>query len=185
MTYFIHDTACVDELAKIGSGSKIWHYSHIMNNATIGENCNLGQNVFVSDGVSIGNNVKIQNNVSLYNGVICEDDVFIGPSVVFTNVHHPRSHVSRKNEYLSTHIGKGASIGANATIVCGNSIGAYSFVGAGSVVTHDVVPYALVFGNPARQVGWVCECGNRLNNYICQECGKNFTDCLPLAAGER
>ena len=160
---FVHPSAIVDQGAQIGTGSKIWHFSHIMTGAVIGENCNLGQNVFVASGVVLGNNVKVQNNVSIYEGVTCEDDVFLGPSMVFTNVINPRSAVNRKGEYLKTVVGKGATIGANATIVCGYNIGAYAFIGAGAVVTKEVKPYALVVGNPARQIGWMSEHGERLH----------------------
>lgn len=160
--YFVHKTALVDEGASIGRGTKIWHFCHIMPKAIIGERCSLGQNVFIANGVMIGNNVKIQNNVSVYDGVVCEDDVFLGPSMVFTNVINPRSAVSRKNEYKKTHVGRGASIGANATIICGNNIGSYAFIGAGAVVTKSVAPYALVVGNPARRIGWMSENGSRL-----------------------
>lgn len=160
--YFVDKTAIVDEGAIIGDGTKIWHFSHIMNNCIIGEKCNIGQNVVVSPGVFLGNNVKVQNNVSIYEGVTCDDDVFLGPSMVFTNVINPRSAINRKSLFMKTHVGKGASIGANATIVCGHDIGVYAFIGAGSVVTKNVVPYALVIGNPAKQVGWVGEYGHRL-----------------------
>lgn len=159
---FIHQTAIVDEGAKIGDGCKIWHFSHIMSGANIGANCSLGQNVLVSSSVVLGKNVKIQNNVSLYDGVICDDDVFLGPSCVFTNVINPRSLVNRRGQYKFTKVCQGATIGANATIICGVIIGAFSFIGAGSVVTRDVPPYALVLGNPARQVGWMSEFGHRL-----------------------
>ena len=162
MDYFVHETAVVDAGAKIGLGCKIWHFSHIMAGAQIGASCNLGQNVFVANGVVLGRNVKVQNNVSIYEGVICEDDVFLGPSMVFTNVINPRSAVNRKSQYLKTLVGRGATIGANACIICGNTIGAYAFIGAGSVVTHDVKAYALVVGNPARQIGWMSELGHRL-----------------------
>ncbi len=162
MNYFKHESAYVDEGCRIGDGTKIWHFSHIMSNCEIGEQCNIGQNVVVSPNVRLGRNVKIQNNVSVYTGVVCEDDVFLGPSMVFTNVINPRSHVSRKDEYRPTLIRRGASIGANATIVCGNEIGAYALVGAGSVVTKPVKPYALMVGNPARQIGWVSAYGERL-----------------------
>jgi UDP-2-acetamido-3-amino-2,3-dideoxy-glucuronate N-acetyltransferase len=162
MSVFIHETAVVDEGCTIGSGTKIWHFSHIMKDCVIGENCNLGQNVVVSPQVVLGNNVKVQNNVSIYTGVICEDDVFLGPSMVFTNVINPRSAVNRKSEYLKTKVGKGATIGANATIVCGNDIGEYAFIGAGAVVTKAVKPYALLIGNPARQTGWMSEYGHKL-----------------------
>lgn len=160
--FFVHESSYIDEPCKIGAGTKIWHFSHIMQNCTIGKGCNIGQNVVISPDVLIGNNVKIQNNVSVYTGVICEDDVFLGPSMVFTNVINPRSHVNRKNEYRQTLVKKGASIGANATIVCGHTIGRYAFVGAGSVVTKDIPDFALVVGNPARIIGWVCKCGEKL-----------------------
>lgn len=160
--YFAHETAVIDEGCQIGKGTKIWHFSHIMPKCILGENCNIGQNVVVSPGVILGKNVKIQNNVSIYEGVTCDDDVFLGPSMVFTNVINPRSAVNRKNEYLKTHVGKGASIGANATIVCGHNIGEFAFIGAGAVVTKTVPAYALVVGNPARQMGWMSEYGQRL-----------------------
>jgi UDP-2-acetamido-3-amino-2,3-dideoxy-glucuronate N-acetyltransferase len=161
--YFAHATAVIDADCKIGSGTKIWHFSHIMSGCEIGESCNIGQNVVVSPGVILGRNVKIQNNVSVYTGVICEDDVFLGPSMVFTNVINPRSHVSRRDEYAVTMVRKGASIGANATIICGNEIGAYALIGAGAVITKPVKAFALVVGNPARQIGWVSENGLRLD----------------------
>ena len=160
--YFAHETAIVDEGCRVGKGTKIWHFSHIMSNCTLGENCNIGQNVVVSPKVILGQNVKVQNNVSIYEGVTCDDDVFLGPSMVFTNVINPRSAVNRKNEYLKTHVGKGASIGANATIVCGHDIGQFAFIGAGAVVTKTVPAYALVVGNPARQMGWMSEFGQKL-----------------------
>jgi UDP-2-acetamido-3-amino-2,3-dideoxy-glucuronate N-acetyltransferase len=162
MSYYSHPTAVVDEGSRIGEGTKIWHFSHIMPDCEIGERCNIGQNVVISPGVKLGNNVKIQNNVSVYTGVICEDDVFLGPSMVFTNVINPRSAVVRKNEYKATMVRKGASIGANATVVCGNEIGAFAMIGAGAVITKPVLPYALVVGNPAKQIGWVSAYGNRL-----------------------
>lgn len=162
-TYFAHETAVIDENSTIGKGTKIWHFSHIMSNCVIGERCSFGQNVVVSPDVVLGNNVKVQNNVSIYTGVICEDDVFLGPSMVFTNVINPRSAVIRRDEYKKTLVKKGASIGANATIVCGNDIGKYAFVGAGAVVTKEIPAYALVVGNPSRQIGWVSEYGHRLN----------------------
>jgi UDP-2-acetamido-3-amino-2,3-dideoxy-glucuronate N-acetyltransferase len=162
MGYFAHETAIIDEDCLIGEGTKIWHFSHIMSNCEMGECCNIGQNVVVSPGVKLGKNVKIQNNVSIYTGVECEDDVFLGPSMVFTNVINPRSAVNRKNEYSKTIVKKGASIGANATIVCGHDIGEYAFIGAGAVVTKTVPPFALVVGNPARQIGWMSEYGQRL-----------------------
>src|SRR5687767_3030741 len=161
--YTAHATAVIDEGCEIGEGTKIWHFSHIMPNCKIGKNCNLGQNVVVSPDVVLGNNVKVQNNVSIYTGVVCEDDVFLGPSMVFTNVINPRSHIVRRNEYRRTVVKKGASIGANATLVCGHTIGRYAFVGAGAVVTKDVPDYALVVGNPARRAGWICQCGDRLS----------------------
>jgi UDP-2-acetamido-3-amino-2,3-dideoxy-glucuronate N-acetyltransferase len=161
--YFSHETAIIDENCQIGAGTKIWHFSHIMSNCKIGENCNIGQNVVVSPNVVLGKNVKVQNNVSIYSGVICEDDVFLGPSMVFTNVINPRSAVIRRGEYQQTTVKKGASIGANATIVCGNNIGEYAFIGAGAVVTKEVKPYALVVGNPSKQIGWISEFGHRLN----------------------
>jgi len=160
--YFAHETAVIDDGCKIGKGTKIWHFSHIMTGSEIGEKCNIGQNVVISPGVKLGKNVKVQNNVSLYTGVICEDDVFLGPSMVFTNVINPRSAIIRKDSYFTTIVEKGASIGANSTIVCGNKIGTYSFIGAGAVVTKDVKPYALVVGNPARQTGWMSEYGHKL-----------------------
>ena len=162
-SYFAHDTAVIDESCSISSGTKIWHFSHIMSGAVIGNNCNLGQNVVVSPKVILGRNVKVQNNVSIYTGVICEDDVFLGPSMVFTNIINPRSAIIRKDEYKATIVKKGASIGANATIICGNTIGEYALIGAGTVVTKSVLPYALVVGNPSRQIGWVSEYGHRLN----------------------
>lgn len=160
--FFAHETAVIDEGAQIGKGTKVWHFSHIMPDSRIGENCNLGQNVVVSPQVVLGNNVKVQNNVSIYTGVICEDDVFLGPSMVFTNVVNPRSAVNRRGQYLKTKVGKGASIGANATIVCGHDIGAYAFIGAGAVVTKHVPPFALVVGNPARHKGWMSKYGHKL-----------------------
>src|SRR5687768_5520505 len=163
MNYFAHETAIIDEGASIGEGSKIWHFSHIMNGSTLGAKCNVGQNVVIMPGVKLGTNVKVQNNISIYTGVICEDDVFLGPSMVFTNVINPRSAVVRKSEYKTTLVKKGASIGANATVICGNTIGEYALIGAGAVITKDVPPYALVVGNPAKQIGWVSEYGHRLN----------------------
>ena len=162
MVYFAHETAIIDDACQIGSGTKIWHFSHLMSNCVLGLNCNLGQNVVVSPNVILGNNVKVQNNVSIYTGVICEDDVFLGPSMVFTNVMNPRSAVNRREQYTKTTVKKGASIGANATIVCGNDIGEFAFIGAGSVVTKEVPAYALVVGNPARQIGWMSKNGQRL-----------------------
>jgi UDP-2-acetamido-3-amino-2,3-dideoxy-glucuronate N-acetyltransferase len=177
--YFVHESSYVDDGAEIGPGTKIWHFCHVMSRSQIGERCNIGQNVLVSSDVTIGTNVKIQNNVSLYTGVVIEDDVFLGPSMVFTNVMNPRSHVNRKNEYLQTLVKRGASIGANATVVCGHTIGSYAFVGAGSVVTRDVPDYALVHGNPARVRGWMCQCGLKLNfrsgdNAKCEGCGSAY-----------
>lgn len=161
--FYHHPTAVIDEGCTIGNGTKIWHFSHIMPKCTIGNNCNIGQNVVISPDVILGNNVKVQNNVSIYTGVICEDDVFLGPSMVFTNVINPRSAVIRKSEYKTTYVRKGASIGANATIVCGNELGTYCLIGAGAVITKPVKPYALMVGNPAKQIGWVSEYGHRLN----------------------
>lgn len=179
MNYFAHETAVVDDNCLIGNGTKIWHFSHIMSHCTIGEQCNIGQNVVISPQVVLGKNVKIQNNVSVYTGVICEDDVFLGPSMVFTNVINPRSHVNRKSEYAQTVVRKGASIGANATVVCGNEIGEYALIGAGAVITKPVKPYALVVGNPARQIGWVSKNGHRLhfddqNIAVCPETGEKY-----------
>ena len=179
MDYFAHETAVIDAGCTIGKGTKIWHFSHIMSNCILGENCNLGQNVVVSPEVVLGNNVKVQNNVSIYTGVICEDDVFLGPSMVFTNVLNPRSAINRRGEYLKTVVKKGVSIGANATIVCGHDIGEYAFIGAGAVVTKTVAPYALMVGNPARQLGWMSEFGHRLifDNYgiaICPESDEKY-----------
>jgi UDP-2-acetamido-3-amino-2,3-dideoxy-glucuronate N-acetyltransferase len=174
---FIHESAYVDEGAQIGVDTKVWHFCHILGGAVIGERCSLGQNVVVMNGVRIANNVKIQNNVSVYEGVVLEDDVFCGPSMVFTNVINPRSHVSRKNEYKTTLVRKGATIGANATIVCGVTLGEYSFVGAGSVITKDVPDYALMVGVPARKVGWMCQCGERLSSdapQTCRTCGTEY-----------
>jgi len=162
MKYIAHPSAVIDVGASIGNNTRIWHFSHIMTNSKIGENCNIGQNVVISPGVTLGNNVKVQNNVSIYTGVICDDDVFLGPSMVFTNVINPRSAIIRKDQYLKTRVYKGVSIGANATIVCGNDIGEYAFIGAGAVVTKSVLPFALVVGNPAKQIGWVGEYGHRL-----------------------
>jgi len=177
--YFVHPTAIIDEGALVGSNCKIWHFSHIMKGAVIGDDCNIGQNVVIAPGVVIGNKTRIQNNVSVYEGVICEEDVFLGPSMVFTNVINPRSAVSRRHEFMKTIVKRGASIGANATIVCGNTLGEYCFIGAGTVVTKDVVPYALIVGNPGRQIGWMSENGIRLdfdeNGYaVCQESGVRY-----------
>ncbi|MDA0302997.1 MAG: acyltransferase [Bacteroidetes bacterium] len=162
-TYFAHKSAVIDPGAAVGLDCKVWHFSHIMNGATLGERCNIGQNVVVSPGVILGNNVKVQNNVSIYEGVTCDDDVFLGPSCVFTNIINPRSAIVRKGQYARTHVGKGASIGANATIVCGNDIGTYAFIGAGAVVTKTVPPFALFIGNPAQQAGWMSVHGHRLH----------------------
>ncbi len=179
MEYFAHETAIIDEGCQIGKGTKIWHFSHIMPNCTIGERCNIGQNVVVSPEVVLGNNVKVQNNVSIYTGVQCENDVFLGPSMVFTNVINPRSAIIRKDEYKRTLVKKGASIGANATIVCGNDIGRYAMIGAGAVVTKHVPDFALLVGNPARQLGWVSIYGHRLNfnssnEAVCPESGQRY-----------
>src|SRR5512133_2820918 len=174
---FIHESAYVDEGARIGAGTKVWHFCHVMSGATIGERCSLGQNVVVMNGTRIGDNVKIQNNVSVYEGVVLEDDVFCGPSMVFTNVNNPRSHVSRKSEYRRTLVRRGATIGANATVVCGSTLGEYAFVGAGAVVTADVPAYALVAGVPALRVGWMCQCGERLpasGEGRCSACGSTY-----------
>lgn len=161
--FYFHPTAIIDEGCEIGSGTKIWHFSHIMTGCKMGEKCNIGQNVVVSPGVILGNNVKVQNNVSIYEGVTCDDDVFLGPSMVFTNVINPRSAVNRRGQYSRTHVGKGVSIGANATIVCGHDIGEYAFIGAGAVVTKTILPYALIVGNPGKQIGWMSEYGHRLH----------------------
>jgi UDP-2-acetamido-3-amino-2,3-dideoxy-glucuronate N-acetyltransferase len=179
MSYFAHETAVIDAGCQIGEGSKIWHFSHLMPGCTLGKACNIGQNVVISPEVVLGNNVKVQNNVSIYTGVICEDDVFLGPSMVFTNVMNPRSAVNRRDSYLRTHVGRGASIGANATIVCGHDIGAFAFIGAGAVVTKHVPAYALVVGNPARQMGWMSEFGHRLQfdtdgRATCPESGQQY-----------
>lgn len=175
--YFVHESSYIDQPCKIGEGTKIWHFSHVMSGAEIGKGCNIGQNVVISPDVKLGDNVKIQNNVSVYTGVVCEDDVFLGPSCVFTNVINPRSHVSRKNEYRKTLLKRGCSIGANSTIVCGHTIGRYALIGAGSVVTKDVPDYALVKGNPARLSGYVCACGEKLffdgDSAACK-CGKKY-----------
>ncbi|MGB0918114.1 MAG: DapH/DapD/GlmU-related protein [Flavobacteriales bacterium] len=179
MGYFAHETAVIDEGCQIGEGTKIWHFSHIMANSRMGKNCNLGQNVVVSPEVILGNNVKVQNNVSIYTGVVCEDDVFLGPSMVFTNVTNPRSAVNRRGSYEKTIVGQGATIGANATVVCGNNIGHYAFIGAGSVVTKSIPAYALLIGNPARQIGWMSEFGHRLEfddrgEAICEESKEKY-----------
>jgi UDP-2-acetamido-3-amino-2,3-dideoxy-glucuronate N-acetyltransferase len=177
--FYAHETAIVDQGCIIGGGTKIWHFSHIMPNCVIGENCNIGQNVVISPEVVLGKNVKVQNNVSIYTGVVCDDDVFLGPSMVFTNVINPRSAINRRDQYAKTHVGKGASIGANATIVCGHDIGEYAFIGAGAVVTKTVPAFALVVGNPARQLGWVGEYGHRLmfdekGVAVCQESQQEY-----------
>ena len=177
--YFAHETAIIDEGCDIGNGTKIWHFSHLMSNCKLGKNCNVGQNVVISPEVVLGDNVKVQNNVSIYTGVTCEEDVFLGPSMVFTNVMNPRSAVNRRGEYLKTTVRKGVSIGANATIVCGNDIGQFAFIGAGSVVTKEVPDYALLVGNPAKQIGWMSEFGHRLNfdknsEATCEESGEKY-----------
>jgi UDP-2-acetamido-3-amino-2,3-dideoxy-glucuronate N-acetyltransferase len=177
--FFAHETAVIDDGVEIGDGTRIWHFSHIMTGSKIGSNCNLGQNVVVSPDVILGNNVKVQNNVSIYTGVICEDDVFLGPSMVFTNVVNPRSAVIRRDKYIKTVVEKGATIGANATIVCGNKIGKFSFIGAGAVVVSEVLPYALVVGNPSRQIGWMSEYGHRLEfnsegSAVCPESSEEY-----------
>jgi UDP-2-acetamido-3-amino-2,3-dideoxy-glucuronate N-acetyltransferase len=177
--FFAHETAVIDEGCTIGSGTKIWHFSHIMKDSVIGEKCNIGQNVVISPGVILGNNVKVQNNVSIYTGVVCEDDVFLGPSMVFTNITNPRSAIIRRDQYVKTTVRRGASIGANATVVCGHEIGAYSLIGAGAVITRDVKPFALVIGNPGRQTGWVSEYGHKLvfddgGIAVCQESGQKY-----------
>jgi UDP-2-acetamido-3-amino-2,3-dideoxy-glucuronate N-acetyltransferase len=176
--YFVHESSYVDGNVKIGDGTKIWHFCHIMDGCQIGEGCNLGQNVVISPGVKLGNDVKIQNNVSVYTGVICEDGVFLGPSCVFTNVINPRSFIERKNEYKDTIIKKGASIGANVTIICGNNIGKYALIGAGAVVTRNVGDYALIVGNPGKQIGYVCKCGERIEfkagKSVCKACGLKY-----------
>lgn len=179
-SFFIHETAIVDDGCNIGAGTKIWHFSHLMPNCTVGESCNIGQNVVISPMVVLGNNVKVQNNVSIYTGVICEDDVFLGPSMVFTNVINPRSAVIRRDQYLKTIVRKGASIGANATIICGHDIGEFAFIGAGAVVTKDIPPYSLWVGNPAIQLGWISEFGHRLhfhdkNEATCEESGEKYS----------
>lgn len=177
--FFAHETAVIDEGSLIGAGTKIWHFSHIMPDCIIGERCNLGQNVVISPGVKLGTNVKVQNNVSIYTGVICEDDVFLGPSMVFTNIINPRSAIVRRDQYVETLVQKGASIGANATVICGNTIGAYALIGAGSVVTKDVPAYALIVGNPGKQIGWVSAYGHRLDFdnqgiAVCKESGEQY-----------
>lgn len=177
--YFCHESAIIDKGAEIGRGTKVWHFCHVMGKSKLGENCNLGQNVFVADDVILGNNVKVQNNVSIYSGVICEDDVFLGPSMVFTNIKNPRSAVVRKGEYAKTQVKRGASIGANATIICGNDIGCYAFIAAGSVITKHVQDYALMIGNPAKHAGWMSEYGHRLEfnekgEAECPESGEKY-----------
>jgi len=177
--YYAHETAIIDDGCTIGTGTKIWHFSHIMSHCSIGEGCNIGQNVVISPKVVLGNNVKVQNNVSIYTGVICEDDTFLGPSMVFTNILNPRSAIVRRDQYIETFVRKGASIGANATIVCGNEIGSYALIGAGAVITKSVKPYALVVGNPAKQIGWVSEYGHRLhfdqnNEAVCPESNEHY-----------
>lgn len=176
--FFVHESSCVDGGCSIGAGTKIWHFSHIMRGCTIGKNCNIGQNVVISPGVTLGNGVKIQNNVSVYTGVICEDGVFLGPSCVFTNVINPRAFVERKHEYRQTRLREGATVGANATVICGHEIGAYAMIGAGAVVTKDVPDYALVYGSPARIQGYVCQCGEKLHfidgRAVCGACGKPY-----------
>lgn len=179
LKYFAHPTAVIDEGCEIGEGTKIWHFSHIMGQCVLGKSCNIGQNVVISPEVELGNNVKVQNNVSIYTGVTCDDDVFLGPSMVFTNVSNPRSAVNRRGHYTKTHVGKGASIGANATIVCGHRIGEYAFIGAGAVITKEVKPFALMVGNPARQLGWMSEYGHRLEfdeegRATCPESGDHY-----------
>jgi UDP-2-acetamido-3-amino-2,3-dideoxy-glucuronate N-acetyltransferase len=176
--YFVHPSAIVDEPAEVGEGTQIWHFSHIMSGAKIGEHCIIGQNVFIGKGAILGNNIKVQNNVSIYAGVVLEDDVFCGPSMVFTNVFNPRSFISRKKEFRKTLVRKGATIGANATVVCGNTIGQYAFIGAGSIVTRDVPDHTLVYGNPGRPKGWVCRCAEevafRSGKAVCKACGKRY-----------
>ncbi|HTS43076.1 MAG TPA: acyltransferase [Puia sp.] len=179
MNYFAHPTAIIDPGAKIGDGTKIWHFSHIMQGAIIGESCVIGQNVMVAEGAILGRSVKVQNNVSIYSGVVCEDEVFIGPSAVFTNVINPRSAISRKTEFRKTRIKRGATIGANATIICGNDIGEYAFIGAGAVLTHPALPYSLMMGSPARHIGWISEYGHQLsfnesNRAVCPESGQSY-----------
>jgi UDP-2-acetamido-3-amino-2,3-dideoxy-glucuronate N-acetyltransferase len=192
-TYFAHESAYIDEGSTIGAGTRIWHFSHVMSGASVGANCNIGQNVVISSGVVIGNNVKIQNNVSVYTGVTIEDDVFCGPSMVFTNVINPRSHISRKHEFQATVVGRGSTLGANSTVVCGHTIGRYAFVGAGAVITRDVPDFALVVGNPARVTGWVCECGTKVAHGSqvpatahCGACGAHYAaDARRLARVDR
>jgi UDP-2-acetamido-3-amino-2,3-dideoxy-glucuronate N-acetyltransferase len=191
--YFVHESSYIDEPCEIGEGTKIWHFSHVMAGSRIGGRCNIGQNVVISPEVTIGDNVKIQNNVSVYTGVVLEDDVFCGPSMVFTNVTNPRSHVSRKDEYRPTLVKQGASIGANATVVCGNTIGRYAFIGAGAVVTRDIPDYAMVVGNPSRIVGWMCQCGLKLDlsrdltaveRATCKTCGASYVKAAGTVSAE-
>ncbi len=192
MKFFVHETSIIEEPCEIGEGTKIWHFSHIMPDVTIGKGCVIGQNAFIGKGVKIGNNVKIENNVSVFEGVTLEDDVFCGPSCVFTNVVNPRSHIPRRHEFKPTLVKRGATIGANATLICGNTIGKYAFVGAGAVVARDIPDYALVYGNPVQIHGWICECGIKLqkdgDRYTCSGCGKGYKihgqECIPLAGGE-
>ncbi|UCD54107.1 MAG: N-acetyltransferase [Dehalococcoidia bacterium] len=192
MKLFVHDTSIVEKPCDIGEGTKIWHFSHVMPDVTIGKKCVIGQNVFIGKGVKIGNNVKIENNVSIFEGVTLEDDVFCGPSCVFTNVVNPRSHIPRRHEFKPTLVKKGATIGANATLICRNTIGKYAFIGAGAVVTRDIPDYALAYGNPAQVHGWICQCGIKLqkdgDSYICSGCGKSYKiqghECIPLTGGE-
>ncbi|MBC7074990.1 MAG: N-acetyltransferase [Syntrophomonadaceae bacterium] len=177
--FYVHESSYIDQPCEIGAGTKIWHFCHLMKNVKLGKNCNIGQNVFIGSGVTLGNNVKVQNNVSIYSGVICEDDVFLGPSMVFTNVINPRSFIERKDEFKTTLVKKGATIGANATVICGNIIGQYALIGAGAVVTKDIPDYALVLSNPGRVCGWVCQCGQTLKfndgrETICQICGIQY-----------
>lgn len=178
MSWWAHDTSIIGKQAKIGEGTKIWQFCNVMDGAVIGRNCNIGQNVFIEKGVILGNGVKVKNNIALYDGIICDDNVFLGPNCVFTNVLNPRSFISRKTEFKKTQIGYGATIGANATIVCGHNIGKFAMVGAGAVVTKSIAPYELVVGNPAKAIGYVCECGERLekrtNHYLCRRCGKLY-----------
>ena len=187
--FFVHESSYVDQPCEIGPDTKIWHFSHVMKNCRIGSNCNIGQNVVVSPEVVIGNNVKIQNNVSVYTGCVLEDDVFCGPSMVFTNVINPRSHVVRRDEYKTTLVRRGASIGANSTVVCGITIGRYAFIGAGSVVTRDVPDYALLYGNPARVRGWICQCGVKLQLEnglaLCSSCGSRYQKSGDIVVPER
>lgn len=180
MNYYVHESSYVDNPCQIGKGTKIWHFCHVMKNCRIGENCNIGQNTFIAGGVILGDNVKVQNNVSIYSGVICENDVFLGPSMVFTNVSNPRAFIERKNEFKTTLIKQGASIGANATIICGNTIGRYAIIGAGAVVTKDIPDYALIYGNPASLQGWVCKCGEKIyfdqkGQTQCTICSEKYT----------